>query len=379
MKITILSILFSCLTFCGMAQITVTNSTFPVAGDTLKTVFDGMPGSLEINPSTGPIDATWNFSTLQGVLTEEVYRAATEGNAFDQFPSANLVTSFGIAGENYYKVTENTLELIGYQGPDPANLGLNLSVPISPPLVERRAPLEFEDDYTDEGAILIAISADDIPGGVLDSFDITPDSIRLRIANNRNSTIDGWGKLIIPGGTYDVLREKRVELNETRLDVKIGLGPFSQWFDVTDVAGFDFLGPDTTTTYNFYGEASKELLATVTVDNIDNDEILFVEYKYNDVSTNVRYVNNGKPDIIAYPNPAIETLRLEMMNLPGGNYKVKVYNILGIEVWSNNYTVNGNRIIEVDISNFKKGTYLYSLVNENGKTISTKRVIVMRP
>ncbi len=379
MKLNILLSFFLFISISISAQITVTSATFPEEGDTLKTVFDGMPVNVEINPSTGTIDATWNFSNLQGVLRETIIRAASTGSASDQFPNANLLTSFGLTGENYYRTTDNLYELIGYQGPDPANLGLNLSIHINPPLVERRAPLNFTDSYSDEAAVLVPIDADDIPGGILDSFAITPDSLRLRIAIDRNGFVEGWGSLTIPGGTYDVIREKRVELTETRLDVKIGIGPFSEWIDVTDVIGLDFLGMDTTTTYNFYDETSKEAIAIVTVDDIDNDQVIFVEYKYNDVMTNVHYINNGKPDILAYPNPAMENLRMEFMNLQNGKYSIKMYNILGVEVWNKDYNVNGDRIIKIDISNFRKGTYLYSLVNENGKTISTKRLVVMRP
>ncbi len=379
MKSTVLSILFSFSVFCLTAQITVTNATFPAAGDTLKTVFDGMPTNIVINPTGGAIGATWDFSGLQGVLTEQVFRPASEANGADQFPNADLFSGFGLAGENFYKITPNTFELIGYEGPDPANFGLNLSVPITPALIERRAPLEFTDTYSADGAILIAVSADDIPGGILDSFALTPDSLRLRIANERIGFVEGWGEVTIPGGTYDVIREKRTEYTETRLDIKIGIGPFAEWIDVTDIAGLDFLGADTTTTYTFLGETSKEPIAVVTVDDVDNDVVLFVEYKFNDATTNVTYVNNGKPDIVAYPNPAIESIRLEMMNLQSGDYTIKIYNILGVEIWKDNYTVNGDRIVKVDISEFRKGTYLYSLVNENGKTISTKRLIVMRP
>ncbi|MFT5385120.1 MAG: hypothetical protein ACI81W_002525, partial [Saprospiraceae bacterium] len=229
MKLNLLSILFSLMTCSVSAQITVTNATFPAAGDTLKTVFDGMPVNVDINPGGGVINATWNFTNLQGMLRETVFRPAAEGSAADQFPGANLVTGFGVAGENYYKITDNKYELIGYQGPDPANLGLNLSVHISPPIVEKRAPLNFTDSYSDEGAVLIPIAASDIPGGILDSFPITPDSIRLRIAIDRSGFVEGWGTLMIPGGNYNVLREKRIELTETRLDAKIGAGPFSVW------------------------------------------------------------------------------------------------------------------------------------------------------
>ncbi len=379
MKLNLLTFLFSLIACCGFSQITVTNATFPVAGDTLKTVFDGMPVNIDINPAGGNIDATWDFSGLQGVLNETVYRPASEGEAYDDFPSADLVTSFGLAGENYYRVTDNQVQFIGYQGPDPANLGINLSVQIDPPVIDRRAPIEFSDIFTEDGAILVAVAADDIPGPLLDSFAITPDSLRLRITIDRSSFVEGWGSVIIPGGTYSAIREKRVELTETRLDIKLGIGPFAEWLDVTDIIGLDFLGVDTTTTYRFYGETSKEPIAIVTVDDIDNDQVLFVDYKFNDVSTNVQYVNDGKPDILAYPNPAIEDVRLEMMNLNSGKYRVKIYNILGLEVWKKDYTIYGDRIVKVDISNFRKGTYLYSLINENGKTIATKRLVVMRP
>jgi hypothetical protein len=67
------------------------------------------------------------------------------------------------------------------------------------------------------------------------------------------------------------------------------------------------------------------------------------------------------------------------MNLPSGIYKVKILNILGVELWSKSYDVQGDFMAQVDISKLRKGTYLYSLVSESGKTISTKRLIVMRP
>ncbi len=379
MRLSILVLLFSCCAFIGSAQITITSATFPVAGDTLRTVIDGLPSNIVVNPAGGAIGANWDFSSLQGVLNQSVYQPASAGAGAASFPNADLVTISGVTGENYYNVVDGSFQFIGYQGPDPAGLGIDLAVNINPSLQERIAPLDFGDTYTDEGAVLLPVSADDLPGALVDSFAITPDSLRLRLSIDRTAFVEGWGTMTIPGGTYDVLREKRIEESEARLDIKVGIGPFSEWVDVTDIIGLEFLGKDTTTTYRFYSEDSKELIAIATVDNENNDLVRLVEYKYNDVTTNIRYVNNGKPDLLAYPNPAIEDIRLEFMNLPAGTYTVKILNILGIEVWEENYYVQGDLMAEVDISKLRKGTYLYSLVNQNGKTISTKRLIVMRP
>ncbi len=123
----------------------------------------------------------------------------------------------------------------------------------------------------------------------------------------------------------------------------------------------------------------KEPIAVVTVDNENNDLVQLVEYKYNDVTTNINYVNSGRPDILAYPNPAISDVRFQFWNLPSGKYNLKIYNILGVVVWERKYSINGDRTEKIDLSNFRKGTYLYSLINANGKAISTKRLMVMRP
>ena len=50
-----------------------------------------------------------------------------------------------------------------------------------------------------------------------------------------------------------------------------------------------------------------------------------------------------------------------------------------MEQWSRTYYIDGNRTEKVDVSELRKGTYLYSLSNEQGKTLSTRRLIVVRP
>jgi hypothetical protein len=375
--LTSLSLLFF---FAIQAQITITDAYFPQAGDTLKTAFDGMPSGIVINPPGGSTDQSWDFSSVQGVSRQVVYLPASEGDASAEFPSADLVILLDPVGETYYKTTATTFELIGYQGLDPANLGITLLVHFNPSLIERRAPLNFIDFGSSSSAILIPFAADDIPGGILDSLPITPDSIRLRVAIDRSYVVDGWGMATIPGGTYDVLREKQIEERETFMDAKIGIGPFSQWVDVTDLLpDMGFLGTDTTTTYTFYNDVEKEAIAIVTVDNEDNDIVNAVEYKDNGIQTNIRYVNTGKADLIAYPNPAIDDVRVDFFNLPSSEYTLKIYNILGMVVWEKEYTLSGNRSEKISLTNLRKGTYLYSLVNNTGKIISTKRLMIMRP
>lgn len=360
------------------AQITVSNSTFPKAGDTLRTAFDPMPIGIDLG-SPGA-NQNWDFGDLQGLAQESIILPASDGDAFTSFPNANALVKLGEAGELYYNSNANTYELVGFFGsPSDQLMGLELVAPYSPTLIERRAPLNYEDENTAESNLIVAFSADALPSDLLDSLPITPDSLRIRFNSTREDEVDAWGNLTIPGGTYEVLREKRLSVSETRLDVKVGFGPIGFWQDVTDLLPFfDFLGGDTTLTYVYLSDAEKEEIAEVTVNPLD-DSVLSVQYKANNVLSNVSYVNTGRADMLAYPNPAINEVRFSFHNISPGNYQVKLFNILGVEVWRDSLYMNGSHIEKVNLSKLRKGTYLYSLTNERGKTITTKRLMVIRP
>jgi len=361
------------------AQITITDANFPAVGDTLKTAVDAMPSIDLLGPGG---DQDWDFTNLSGIIQQSLVRAATEGEYAIEFPNAELVITNAAdveTGEFYYNVTSSVYQNMGFVGPDPANFGLNLVARFDPAVTDRRAPMNFFDVNNTDTDVLIAFDASVLPGEILDSLPVTPDSLRFLIASERLDVVDGWGTLAIPGGTYDVLREKRMEERETRLEVLVGIGPFSEWIDVTDIIGLDFLGKDTTITYNYFSNDAKEPIAVVTVDN-DTETPTLVEYKNNDIISGVNYVNTGKADIFASPNPAINEVRFEFLNLKKGIYQLKVFNILGVEVWSEKQSIHSNhQAIRIDLSDFRKGTYLYSLVDDRGKTVTAKRLIIIKP
>ena len=114
------------------------------------------------------------------------------------------------------------------------------------------------------------------------------------------------------------------------------------------------------------------------MDQMDT-EVKSVTFKPNLRNNIITSSDNQLPGIYAYPNPSIVNVRFEFSNLNPDNYKLKIFNILGIEVWSEEYYINGNRTTKVNVGNLKKGTYLYSLVDSKGKTISTKRLVVIKP
>lgn len=372
---------------CGslLGQISISSDYFPAIGDTTYTAIDNLPSGINVG-SPGP-NQNWNFTTLQAPFSRRtIYRASSSGNYFGEYPNSDLLAELVENAESYYNVTSTRFELQGFGGSDPLGLGIEALPRYDPPLVERWAPLNYEDEHTSEANISYAFSADDLPSQITDPLPITPDSFRVRLSLSREDVVDAWGKMTIPGGTYDVLREKRTTEQNVRLDAKVG---FFGWQDITDIVleavnideilGIvNALGESTIISYHFYSDEAKEPIAIVRMDTAGTNPVQ-VQFKGNDIISNVQNVNALKPGVYAFPNPAVVNVRFEFSNLIPGNYTLRIYNILGVVVWKKKYSVNGFRTEQVDISALRKGTYLYSLTNEKRKTLATKRLIVIRP
>lgn len=372
---------FSALCFGATAQITVTNATFPVAGDTLRYAFDNAP-SGSINPATPPGgNQLWDFTTLQISQTSEtVYRTANAGMDFMNFPGAELVI-IGQTGETYFNVTDTKFEALGYAGADPAGFGLDVVAKFSPPIAERTAPLQFFDITSPMTDLSLAFSTESLPDSLFQGSPFVPDSIRVRISTQRIEAVDGWGTCQIPGGSYPVLRQKRTEYSTTNLEVYITSPIPLGWVDISQFGGGgfgNFLGTDTTVTYRFYSGTEKEEIAVATMSN-DLSSVEAVRYKNNETTDIFDPGSPRSANIQAQPNPAVEFVNFNCTNLPSDNYTLKIFNIVGKVVWKSEYTISGNKAIRVELEDFQKGTYLYSLSDGKGNIIGTKRLVILKP
>ena len=356
-------------------QITIDNSTFPTVNDVLIIAADNLPANTSV-PRAGE-NQNWQLGNLQAPFARRIsFRDAQEGQGFQFFRDADLVASLGENLEGYYRVSERAFVFLGTFGTDPLNFGVSIPIRYNPGLVDKKAPVNFGDSYQSSASVIAPFSADDLPQVILDELPILPDSLRFRIETTRESTIDGWGNLRIPGGVFPVLRENRQETRKLRLDAKVSFLP---WVDITDlIPGNEQLGDLITNTINFISNEAKEPIAVLYL-NQNASRILRIEFKGDDLTTNVQQKSSVRPGVYAYPNPAIVNVRFDFKGLNPGNYQVALYDILANEVWSANYQINGDLTKRADIGHLPKGTYFYRLINSSGQTLGTKRLVVLRP
>lgn len=368
------------------AQIIITSASFPVAGDTLSEAVDNSPTIDNGNPGS---NQTWDFTKLKAnAIRKTAVRPAAEGAASASFPGANLLfkqLGGANAQQQYMKSSTSKIEYIGYDGAVAGGVAGNVRAAFNPAEILRRAPMKFFDNSSTNSALNITVPASIIPDSLLANFPVKPDSIRIKFKSNRLDLVDGWGKANIPNGSFDVLREKRTNYTETSIEIKV---PLIGWFDVTNLLGGAgggvgaAFGKDTTVQYYYFAQEAKEPIAIVNVDALDNSKVLTASFK----PINVKVVSiNDVLDVAdanslnLYPNPAVNEVNMKFTDLPSGNYQLVVYNILGRQMMKKHYFLNGNTTIREDVSSLPNGNFLFSLSNQRGKIVNTKRLVILRP
>jgi len=372
-----LSIFFTvclCLQFL-QAQITITNDIFPVEGDTLSTIIDN--GVEDLDLGTAGVDQYWNFSMLEAAFMQELeFKNAADGSYLDQFPSAELFTTTVNGDEVYYKANSSTMTEMGRSTENPFGDAFEVFIQFEDAALYRRAPFSYGDDFESSSKSSITFSGTELPDSLAETLPIVPDSIRISIQETRFDTIDAWGKILLPGGEFDVLRENTHIVRETSISALFFLG----WVEIDPetLGGLGaFFGTSDIYRYSFYSNDFKELAARV---NIDDDGLATsVEYAALGIVLSSGVIQPDQKEVISYPNPSYGEVKFQFVNMGNGPFKIEVRNIIGKKLHSETYSLNDRNLVTLDLSHLQKGTYLYCIYDNKGQKLITKRIVIMTP
>jgi hypothetical protein len=375
------------ISFGAFAQITVTNAIFPVPGDTLrvKNVVQNV-ASVQIG-NAGP-NQTWDLSSLgSGTLVETIYESPSNSPNAAAFAGATSYIKVGGAGaevETFFKNTSTTYASLGTIGSDVTGLGIEDAAVFNQPYVLQRAPLSYPSAATTaQTSATIRFSIDDLPAFLKDSLlntvPLQLDSLGFGLNLSRTDNIDAWGTMKIPGGEYEVLREKRVEIRAAILEAKL---PFIGWTDVTSyvsaIGGIGNIGQDTTVTYYFYNNASKEPIALINTD-ASGQNVQSVQYKSGTGPVGSRDLVLKTSDLLLSPNPAIDQLNVEINGLAKGVFEAVVVDLNGKKLISQLFTSSNNiETISLNVSKLNAGAYSLVIINQNGLIQGATRFQVVR-
>lgn len=385
MKKNLLSAAFVLATIgTTLAQTTVTSNWFIRPLDIIYGATDSLVSSIVVSPGS-TASQIWNFTALNGVTkdTFEVFTAAS-GSAAASFPSATLRVPF-LNGDGYLRKTGTKVEIIGYSG-DPG-LGSPVKVPFNDPLEFQVAPLNFGMNMTNTSAFRFTINSADYPQiqALLASqlpAGTNADSIRLTRSSRDEDQIDAFGTINLPANlSYDVLRVHRQSYNDTKIEIRVILfgGLLVQWIDPSTLSGggggttIPGVGKDTTNSYLFISNDERQAVATITMNRLTNQP-QSVRYLYAPTVVATEKTAAEALELTAQPNPATNEVRIKIGALPTGSYRLRLNNLLGATVYQ--AAVQGNETLPIDVNSYANGAYFYSILDEKGTVLATKRLTI---
>ena len=381
LKPSIYAVLFILISIKTTAQMTLTDAYFPSANDSLQTAISLSQYTRTLRLTAASSTAQrWDYSYLRAAAnstakTTERYLAATDTALLSQFPTAKLVRDIGGGQLAAYTKTATRFELLGYKNIDFGGiLRLPVIAKFLQPVLERRAPMAFNTTNRNQSSFVVAISSNIIPDTLLSTLPIRPDSIRVRFQTDRQDKTDAYGTLLIPGGSYEVLRERRYEVTDTKIEAKINPLP---WLDVTSLILTGTQRPrDTTIRYYFWSNSAKEPIAVLTTD--DKDSITLAQYKYLKINTSVENAayTEGVASLIISPNPmtteAVFDIKIESSS---ASCSLAIVDNLGQIILQKNLKIGKEQRVQVDISSLANGIYWARLVDENGGILMVRSFV----
>jgi hypothetical protein len=199
-----------------------------------------------------------------------------------------------------------------------------------------------------------------------------PDTCRITYTINEDIYVDGVGTLYLPTEVSSVNRQHVIRKSAVRVETRTGY----LWRDVTALVP----GVHLVINEEFYRFVSSDLgLMLAEVEVNENEQPIKIEFKTHPIATRIVADEPSKPDIFAFPNPSFDVVRFQLTGLANGYYKLKVLNILGTPVKEVEvYVDDPRKTISIDLGELQRGTYLYRLQDSMGRTIKTKRVVLIQ-
>ena len=359
MKNLLLTLVFSFVLIVGKTQITLTSSDFN-QGQADFVLSESTQTSLDLTTS-GP-NATWDFSgliassqytrthnsmsnaplfvqALYGLFAPTTYQADYYTSAtslpFDLLPASLPVTIEDV--NQFTRVTNDSLTQVGF-----SLVANGQEIPFRSDTVEKAYdfPLEYGNTYASRAYT---------------EADLNPifDAILIQY-KQRSSTVDGWGTITTPFGTFDALRIKHA-ISEID-SVYFSFSGFGSWLQ---------LPVPNSNIYEWWTTSQNIPLLSITTQNIGGQEqISAVEYK-DSPQQGLGITNQSLNSTIRISNPAHHQLKLFTEE---NIYEVILYDLTGKVVKE----VQNQSIL--NISDLPNG--MFQVAVRTNKQFATFKVIV---
>ena len=242
------------------AQIVIESTDMPTAGQTYYYGTDTMPTGFSVGPAGANVN--WDFSSLamHNRDTTWVVDPANTPYASD-FTGSDLGITQNNSEYLFFDNTPTALVATGLAG-DPFASGINLSVGFNPNFDQYQFSTEYGDAYAQSYGFVKEIPASQLPPSITNQVPsgVTLNKVRVTFDQTFQDTIDAYGMLTTPVGTYNSLRKKRNEQTHLKIEANVSILFVPSWQDILDTSF-------TAETHTWLAKETKLPVVQLTYDN----------------------------------------------------------------------------------------------------------------
>lgn len=365
------------------AQITYTSASFQQAGDVVA--FNTINDTTQVVSPASSTATNWDFSAwTNNNLTRDTVQAAASGSQFSNFPSTDILQPLlpGLPGITYVDVTNTAMTRIG-GGIEV--LGFSFFSAYTDQHITQTAPFSYPSLVSDDYELFISEHIDSVPflRATLDSIvggqTSSADSIRIRIDGREVREVDAFGTCMFSDTTYDVLRQKVLNIVTVKIEVRVDPGflpPF--WFDVTNnISGASPVpipNNDSLVYYDYLAEGEKQPVARTQMNPTNQNQVASTQYREIDTTTiNVNYIAD-QIAVSIFPNPAHELLQIQSSQLPQDGYSFSLVDMMGRVVVDKNNLYQSS--YSYPTTHLPNGAYFVLLHNKKKQIIKREKIVI---
>ena len=338
------------------AQVTITSADLPDAGDSVRVSYAASIGAAD--QTLTDTNYVWDYSFLTPAAQERIEFVTPTA-----FPM-NLMSDMGVTNyspdslpvigsiptnfTDYYRNSNSGFRQVGSTFDYPPIGSFSIPIIYSSPDYVYRFPLNYGNlDSCD------AIYALTIPGiGYIGQ------------ERHRVNYVDGWGTLITPIDTYQVVRVRSI------VDAVDTIS-----FDTSNQTGYSIMRPRQVQ-YKWLAPGMKLPVLEIGCQIIGNAEVV-TSVTYQDTlrdslfQVTVQDSGSNALRLATYPNPAHDQLTIAYAQAGSGDLTFCIHDLQGKIICTEMVQNPGSEgFLQLDVSGLTPGIYLISVTNNTGKTIS---------
>ena len=206
--------------------------------------------------------------------------------------------------------------------------------------------------------------------------DLPAGTRRIRVSGTKTITrqTDAWGSLLLPGEVWKANRIKVSERTAIRF-FDAGTGKSLPYFD-EKMTGQVYPFPLFRQYYEFW--TGEHLFAAARIHmEPGTGKMRSIEYQARPYGSDKIDLKARRNDFILYPNPTYNVAKIYISVENPGTYALAIYNIIGKKLWQEEIELQGTGILKENFGFLPKGTYLLSLLDENGNILRTIRLMIV--